>query len=183
MRPPRYFLQRRGPWVEVDEAGWVAAEREAGFGLHGLVTPLTAGFTGFGPAGPIRGRLVTEIYGIVGSRKFDHAGDLVKAQEIIEARLGYGWVPRVDAVVSGGADGIDKLAVDIAEALNIVTIVHYPKVKIWDAPGGLRDRNELIAQDSDRLLCIRCTASTSYGSGWTADRAVALGKQVERILL
>ena len=39
-------------------------------------------------------------------------------------------------------------------------------------------RNLLIAQACDVLVRIVATNSTTYGSGWTRDRAAGMGKQV-----
>jgi len=179
--PPRYFLRYGSrPWREVDELGWVAAERQCGFGLHGVISPVTNGFSCTTGQGPIRGRVVYDILAVVGSRHWDGVPyGLIKAQEIIEARLGYGHDgPRLDAVVSGHAVGIDRLGEDIAEALDLVVISHR-----FHGPGGYRERDEKIAQDATRGLCIRSSTSKSYGSGWTAERIEQLGKPIERIML
>jgi hypothetical protein len=171
---PRYFIQRDSAWVEASPAGFAAAEHEVGLSLHGVVSPVTAGFTALShlTGTTMRGRLVYDIYGIVGSRELLHPGDMIRAQEIIEARLAYGTHgPRPDAIVTGGAAGVDMLAEDIADALGIVTIIHRPARKVWKGPGGFEERNRKIVADATRLLCIRCTLSTTYGSGWTADLA------------
>lgn len=83
-------------------------------------------------------------------------------------------------VVSGGADGIDKLGAKLARMQDIEVKEHFPKQRRW-APNGFKERNELIAQDCTQLLAIRHAKSTTYGSGWTADYAESLGKTVDRI--
>ena len=121
-----------------------------------------------------------DVLAIVGSVKFVTPGAMDQAREII---LGVFARRRPDAVVSGGADGIDTLGVELADAAGIETIVHPPKVKQWAGLGGYRDRNLLIALDCTRLLRIVCHASKTYGSGWTADQAEKQGKVVWRVTL
>ncbi len=87
-----------------------------------------------------------------------------------------------DVVISGGADGIDFWAAFSARSRGIEVIEHFPASNRWK-PNGYQDRNLLIAADCDQLVCIRHRAATSYGSGWTADQAEAMGKPVERIVI
>jgi hypothetical protein len=101
--------------------------------------------------------------------------------KIIHARLTYHDPP--DALVSGGAKGVDTWAEGQAQALGLVTIIHHPIVHGWAIPGGYRDRNLRIAHDCDYLVRIACRDSSTYGSGYTADVAQRLGKPVERITL
>ena len=53
-------------------------------------------------------------------------------------------------VVSGGARGVDSFAVEIAEGLNIPTVVFNPEEQSWSK--GFKVRNHLIALHSHRLL-------------------------------
>lgn len=85
-----------------------------------------------------------------------------------------------ERVVSGGAVGIDQMAVAYARGAGIAVTEHLPKNKRW-APDGFRDRNLLIAHDCTHLLRIVHEDSKTYGSGWTADQAEKMGKHVERI--
>lgn len=90
--------------------------------------------------------------------------------------------------VSGGAPGVDSIAEEIATLLEIPTKIFRPDVQKWKgyySPSrgylrGYRDRNLEIAEYCDKLVAIRSRFSTTYGSGWTADRAEDLGKEVER---
>jgi hypothetical protein len=45
----------------------------------------------------------------------------------------------------------------------------------FDGP-GFRERDERIAEDCDELVRIADSSSRTYGSGWTRDRARAMGK-------
>ncbi len=77
-------------------------------------------------------------------------------------------------VVSGGADGIDSMAVEVAAFLGIPTREYLPQNKRW-APDGYMKRNLLVAGGCDRLVRIVAVDSRTYGSGWTRDRAVERG--------
>lgn len=59
-------------------------------------------------------------------------------------------------IVSGHSPlgGVDIWAEELAAGLRLPTIIHAPKVPVWGAPGGFRDRNLAIARDSDLVLCI-----------------------------
>lgn len=102
------------------------------------------------------------------------------------------------AVVSGGCHlgGIDIWAEEEADRLGIPKIIHLPKRQTWS--GGYKERNLLIAQDSDVLhnivvdrypasysgmhfdYCYHCKTSDHIKSGgcWTMHRAKTLGKPV-----
>lgn len=121
-----------------------------------------------------------DVLAIVGSVTFVNPNALDLATEII---LGVFARRRPDAVVSGDADGIDKLGQRLAGEAGIEVITHPPKVRQWAGLGGYRDRNLLVALDCTRLLRIVCHTSKTYGSGWTADQAEKQGKTVWRVAL
>lgn len=89
-------------------------------------------------------------------------------------------VPRL--VISGGAFGIDSLAIDMAYEYNLPMSVCLPMNNRWE-PHGYKERNIKIAEECTDLLCIRTQQSTTYGSGWTADLAERLGKTVWRLTI
>lgn len=76
-------------------------------------------------------------------------------------------------VISGGAKGIDQMAVRIAKECGIKTQEFLPAAQIWPE---FKKRNLRIAQECDRLIRIVDKNSKTYGSGWTRDRAEELGK-------
>lgn len=123
---------------------------------------------------------------IVGSTKFQAKRAWWTAEWIIRSAI-QNYHPLV--VLSGGALGIDSLAKTVAHEAGYSTddgsfVEYLPKVHRWGkGEGGFHDRNLLIAQDCTQLLRIVCHASTTYGSGFTADRAEELGKFVERVTL
>jgi len=132
------------------------------------------------------------VLAIVGSRDvpdYQSAG-LVK-QAILEHK------PKV--VISGGARGVDTIAVVIAREMGITTIEFKPQVPSWDAvergeageeandngmtvlvPGGFKSRNMKVADACDCLVRISSAGTKTYGSGWTADYAERIGKCVHR---
>jgi predicted Rossmann fold nucleotide-binding protein DprA/Smf involved in DNA uptake len=85
----------------------------------------------------------------------------------------------IEVMISGGAPGIDSIAEYYADYYSIPKRIHLPENKRW-APNGFRDRNLKIAGDCTHLLCVRDSASRTYGSGWTSDRAKEMGKVVWR---
>lgn len=83
-------------------------------------------------------------------------------------------------IVSGGAEGVDTIAEKASIThLDKNALVFLPKKYQWQ-PDGYKERNIQIAEKCDELLCIRSINSTTYGSGWTADRAEDQGKVVRR---
>jgi hypothetical protein len=58
---------------------------------------------------------------------------------------------RPDFIISGGAKGIDSLAVEYAKENNIQTIVHKPNYKRYSR-GATHVRNNLIISDADKVL-------------------------------
>jgi len=86
-------------------------------------------------------------------------------------------------VISGGAHGSDKLGEEAATELGYsedagTLRILRPRVRRLHGPGGFQERDEQIAQACTHLLRITCQRATTYGSGWTADRAEALGAAV-----
>lgn len=96
-----------------------------------------------------------------------------KAAKIIEDVLN-SYEP--DEVVSGGAAGIDTMAIAAAGTRGCKTKVFPPEKKGWHY---YRQRNVKIAKDCDALVRIYSSKTKTYGSGWTADYARRLGKPVE----
>jgi hypothetical protein len=84
-----------------------------------------------------------------------------------------------DAIVSGGAPGIDSMAEAACLAHGLEPRIYRPQHKRWWGEGGFKERNEKIAQDCDRLVRIYSSLSTTFGSGWTKQRAEQLGKPTE----
>jgi hypothetical protein len=86
-------------------------------------------------------------------------------------------------VISGGAVGIDTMAVTVARELGIPEeriVEHLPKGKNWPA---YKARDKIIAEDCDRLICIVGECSTTHGSQWTRDEAARLGKPVKTYII
>ena len=99
-------------------------------------------------------------------------------------RLVWGVLQRhaPSVVVSGGADGVDTIAVKVAEENNIPTVVLRPQLALWDSKNGAicyKQRNIMIAMCCDQLVRIASRLSKTYGSGWTRDQAAKMGKPTE----
>ena len=90
---------------------------------------------------------------------------------------------------SGGAKGVDTLGQDLfwtfrPDAKDV--FIWLPEHPSWKGKGGLKGfehRNRLIAETCDSLLRVVRKDSTTYGSGWTADRARELGKDVWEVFV
>lgn len=137
--------------------------------------------------------------GIVGSEgaKFTPETE-AKARTIIRSLLSNG-----DSVVSGGCHlgGIDKWAVEEADRGGYDFVEYLPKTLQWS--GGYKERNILIAENSDKVVCItlrklpdtykgmtfdlcyHCGTSDHVKSGgcWTVKYAKKLGKPGEVIVI
>ena len=87
------------------------------------------------------------------------------------------------SIISGGADGIDKLAASIGRELGLKVDERVPEVRGWedrDGKKGFKSRNMEIAKNCDVLIRISWNPieqqkvtgkKPTYGSGWTRDRA------------
>jgi hypothetical protein len=119
---------------------------------------------------------------IVGTRVLACRGDRERAKARAAAAI---EKLSPDVVISGGADGSDKLGEEAATELGYseddgTLVILRPRVRRLHGPGGFRERDEQIAQACTHLLRIACRRATTYGSGWTADRAEELGAVVVR---
>lgn len=113
---------------------------------------------------------------IVGSTRFaDPYGDML-AEWLIKRALVL-FDPEV--VISGKAPGVDRMAETLAMDFGFRTHICPPAKPQWQ-PHGYKSRNLRIARSCTHLIAIRCSQSKTYGSGYTADRAEALGKRVYR---
>lgn len=120
--------------------------------------------------------------GIVGSQLKDLNDSQQRTARVIIQGLLIKFILRDDVVlVSGGSDGIDTFADEEAQKLGFSTEIFEPSVRRWKGPGGFEERNKKIAEESDVVVAIRSMTSKTYGSGWTADYAESLGKEVHRI--
>lgn len=118
---------------------------------------------------------MSDVLAIVGSTSWPD-GDLAQVRRFIETAI---EDDRPDEIISGGAAGVDELAVQIARERGIPYREFRPRNRRWQ-PNGFKERNLKIANECTRLLAIRSQYSRTYGSGWTADRAEEHGKPVQR---
>jgi|MudIll2142460700_1097286.scaffolds.fasta_scaffold00548_8 aspartate aminotransferase-like enzyme len=86
---------------------------------------------------------------VVGSRSFkDNLQARIVAQDIIRNRLFNG---KITTIISGGANGPDKWAEEVAKQFNIETIIYKPEWKTYGKSAGMR-RNVDIISASDHVL-------------------------------
>ena len=115
--------------------------------------------------------------GIVGTRLVK---DALLVRRIIEyyIQLFTEWHRCDLTVISGGAEGVDTIAEEVAREAGVKFIAYLPNGDTWE---HYRERNKRIVEDCDMLLVIRYKDSKTYGSGWTRDYAKRIGKRVVSI--
>lgn len=124
---------------------------------------------------------MSDILAIVGSTTFANPNwERIALAQIRAEVTHYDKPPAM--IISGGADGIDKLAERYANEHGIDFRDFLPKYRRWE-PEGFKARNMIVGATCTRLLAIRCILSRTYGSGWTADYAEKLGRPVRRRLI
>lgn len=120
---------------------------------------------------------------VVGSQRFvyEHAEAYVRG--LVRATIER---HRPDVVISGGARGTDTWAAEAAVKLGYTEdagtlLIFRPTTRRWH--DGFRPRNVRVAEACTHLLAVRCREAGTYGSGWTADYAESIGRDVVRRLL
>lgn len=114
--------------------------------------------------------------GIVGSRIL--AGN--RDAEILIAQAFDEHQPRW--FTSGGADGIDLMSEDEADARGFGDrkSIYLPERRSWYY---FKKRDKLIAEQSECLVCISGALATTHGAAWTADYAESIGRRVTRYVI
>jgi len=111
---------------------------------------------------------------VVGSRTFPQL-------KLVEWFIGD--LPRGVTVVSGGAEGVDRLAIDHAKARGLETFEHLPDLtgckEKFEFAKRYYDRNQAIVDDAD--LVIAFTEKEQGGTWDTIKRACKAGKPVKVI--
>lgn len=62
------------------------------------------------------------------------------------------YEPDEDTIISGGAKGVDKMAIESAISRGFNTLVFSPKKEQWD--GGYKERNIKIAEECHIIYCV-----------------------------
>jgi hypothetical protein len=102
-------------------------------------------------------------------------------------------------VMSGGAKGVDTMAIEIAKGLGFLTKIIKPEVEDWndvDGKIGYKTRNLKLAKECDKLYCfsvpVRKTKCFHHkqpqnhektAGCWTANKVLEDNKPVELIIL
>jgi hypothetical protein len=124
------------------------------------------------------------ILAVVGSRDVPRAPAIELIRRVLDEH-------KPVIVISGGAAvnranrmrGLASIDEEVAIEANLrqLQVLEFrPTDFHWDAPGGFKERNIHIADSCVCLVRIASETTTTYGSGWTADHAEMLGKDVTR---
>lgn len=130
---------------------------------------------------------LTSYVGIVGSSRLTEEQQQ-NAKKVINEILDQ-YSPDKDTIVSGGAKGIDTLAIEIAEQRGFKTLVYKPKEEQWES---YKIRNLRIAKTSNTAIysivtparndfdkCYHCNANhTKSGGCWTLKQSKAKERKV-----
>lgn len=105
-----------------------------------------------------------------------------------------------DTLISGGASGVDLIAVEVAKGLNIPVTTFEPEVNEWipiNNKIGYKKRNIEIAESCDKLICItipkrplaqKCyhhtppANHTKTAGCWTMNEALKLNKECKLLI-
>ena len=107
------------------------------------------------------------------------------------------YSPEPHCVISGGATGVDTIAIEIAKALGLETEIYLPEINQWedsDGKHGYKYRNLEIVKACDKLYCIavpfykiecyhhdgkEIISHEKTAGCWTMKQVVAAGKEVK----
>ncbi len=127
------------------------------------------------------------------SKKFTVKQDILMRNSIVDVLDKY---PRDGSVgiISGGAKGVDTLAVDIAKSLGFRTYVNYPEKEEWKY---YKIRNLKIAEQCGAIFCFTFSTNESNcyhhklqekphlktGGCWTLEKVKEMGKPSKMIII
>ncbi len=120
------------------------------------------------------------VLAIVGPRSFVDVRAFSRMREVILEEIDR---ERPDAIWTGGADGGDTIAEDVACEAGVAVRVVLPHRNTWSGPGGFQARNDFLADSCDRLLAFSCRWPSTFGALYTANQAEKRGKPVVRRVL
>ncbi len=85
---------------------------------------------------------------IVGTSKLTSFEEGLVRREVLRILVD---VPENTIIISGGAKGVDTVAIETAKYLNLSYIIYFPVANNWDE---FKKRNMSLAEDCDKLFCI-----------------------------
>lgn len=113
---------------------------------------------------------------IVGSRTFNDYDRVKREFEIVLKGMKEIYGPHVDiTIVSGGAQGADKLGERLADEFGYKKVIHYPDWKTYGKRAGFI-RNQYIVDDADVVLAF--WKNNSKGTEHSIDLARKQGKKL-----
>ncbi len=64
--------------------------------------------------------------------------------------------PKTNMIISGGAKGVDSIAIEVARSMGFPTVTYHPENQEWEPKHGkgYKERNMQIAIDCNQLFCI-----------------------------
>ena len=98
-------------------------------------------------------------------------------------------------VITGDAMGIDKIAAQTANGLDIPVKAYVAEVKSWAGANGFKVRNEHIANQCHGIICVttqikdeecyHCPGGGHQRTGgcWTMQLAKSLGKETKLVII
>ena len=113
---------------------------------------------------------------IVGSRSLAARPDALDAVKRVVDRL------QPTLIISGGAQGVDAFAEEVAGDLDIAFVEFLPENRRWE-PDGYKARNMKIAKACDYCVNIMDRNTKTFGGRWTRTYAAKIGKTTEEIIL
>lgn len=119
-----------------------------------------------------------EIVCIVGSREVEQT----MARREVRKILGK-YSPEMDVVISGGRGNVDLAVEEVAKELGFKFVPFLPRHDQWQ---NYQERNWSMAAACTVLYRITLASplpTTTYGSGWTRDRAKELGKPTFEVVV
>lgn len=98
----------------------------------------------------------------------------------------YAHVEHDLVIVSGGAEGVDRIAEETAKSYGIPVKIFEPEVLQWedkDGKRGYKSRNIDIARNSSAMVTLRTEDARTFGSHWTANYFDGYYVQLDRTAL
>ena len=91
------------------------------------------------------------------------------------------YIPKeTELIISGGANGVDRIAEEYADQHKISKLILYPRYDLYGRVAPLK-RNEMMVDMADEVIVI--WDGTSRGSAYTISNAQSKGKKLTIVTL
>jgi len=129
---------------------------------------------------------------IVGTSKITNSEE-PHVRQLCSEILGHYMSPN-NLIISGGADGVDQIVLDVAKSLGLRIKEYLPNRRSWEF---FKKRNIVIATECDKLYCITTKVKTEKcyhhfrkpqdhektAGCWTLKKAKELGKYTKLFVI